>query len=401
MKQTEQIQLKKTFELFNLCHKAKDLYNKANFIIRQAFFETGRWIRYNELNKTLKSEKEYKELPIQTSQQILILLDKNWKSFFKSIKDWEKHPEKYLGRPQIPKYKKKNGESIVIFTNQNTRIKDGLIYFPKKCNLLFIKTRIPNNFQQIRIIPRGLSYVLEIIYEKEPINLELDKYRILGIDLGLRNLATCVNNIGLKPFVIKGGIVKSINQFYNKQRAKYQSIKDLQGYKFETKRLQRLTLKRNNKIKDYFHKISRAIINSCIENNFGTIILGYNNGWKQEIELGKRNNQNFVNIPFSKLVQQIHYKAELVSIEVKIIEESHTSKCSFLDNESIEHHDKYSGKRISRGLFKTKNNILINADVNGSYNIIKKAVPNAFADGIEGIGLCPYSLGFETSFTKE
>jgi len=401
MKQVEQIYLGKTKDLYNLCHQAKDLYNKANYVIRQEFFRTNRWTRYNQLNEILKSEKEYKGLPSQTSQQVLILLDKNWKSFFKAIKDWRVHPEKYLGRPKPPKYKKKNGESIVVFTNQQCKIKDGFVQFPKKCNLESIKTRILDKFHQIRIVPRGLSYILEIVYEKEPINLELDKSRVLGIDLGLRNLATCVNNIGLKPFVIKGGIVKSINQFYNKQRAMYQSKKDLQKYTFETKKMQKLTLKRNNKMRDYFHKASKKIINFCIENNLGTIVLGYNEGWKQDIKLGRQNNQNFVNIPFLKLVHQLQYKSELFGIDIKIISESYSSKCSFLDNESPEKHDTYVGKRISRGIFETRNGILINADCNGAYNIIKKAVPNAFADGIEGVGLHPYSIAIEPIFATE
>jgi putative transposase len=401
LKQTEQIHLKKTTELFNLCHLAKDLYNKANYFIRQDFFKTGRWIRYHRLNELLKLEREYQALPSQTSQQILILLDKNWKSFFKAIKDWAKHPEKYLGKPSLPKYKKKNGESIIVFTNQNAKIKDGFIRFPKICHLQLIKTRICDKFHQIRIIPRGLSYVLEIVHEKEPINLELDKNRILGIDLGLRNLATCVNNIGVKPFVIRGGVVKSVNQFYNKRKAGLQSVKDLQRYKFETKRLCRLILKRNNKIKDYFHKASRKIIDYCIQHDLGTIIIGYNGGWKQQIELGRRTNQNFVTVPFLKLIQQLEYKAELVGIEVKTGAEDHTSKCSFLDEEPIEHHEKYAGKRVSRGLFRSRSGQIINADCNGGYNIMKKAVPNAFADGIEGVGLHPYSLAIDPSFAIE
>ncbi len=393
MRLTEHIQLKKSKELSNLCHLSKNLYNEANYIIRQRFFKDRHWTRYTELNKILKTSTNYKSLPIQSSQQIMRLLDKNWKSFFKAIKDWKIYPEKYFGSPKLPRYKKKNGEYLVIFTNQQCRIKDGFLKFPKKSNLTPIKTRIDNNLHQVRIIPRGERYILEIIYEQDVINLELDKSRIIGIDLGLNNLVTVVNNVGLQPFVIKGGIVKSINQYYNKQLAKFKSIKDKQKYKFETKRLQRLTLKRNNKIKNIFHKVSRMIISFCIENNFGKIIFGYNIGWKQNITIGKTNNQNFVHAPFSKLLQMVKYKAELIGIDVKLIEESHTSKCSFLDGESIEHHNHYLGMRVKRGLFKTKNGKIINADVNGAYNIIKKAVPNAFSvDGIEALGLVPQSI---------
>ena len=224
-------------------------------------------------------------------------------------------------------------------------------------------------------------------------NLNLNKDRFIGIDLGVSNIVTIVNNVGLKPTIIKGGIVKSINQFYNKRIAELKSIKDKQGISFETKRLQRITRKRNNKINDIFHKTSREIINYCIKNNFGTIIIGYNRTWKQKVNIGKINNQKFVQIPFFKLINQIKYKSELVGIDIIIEGESFTSKCSFLDKEPIKKHKNYMGKRINRGLFKTKKGLLINADVNAGYNIIKKVVPNAVsADGIEDVGLHPYSI---------
>ncbi len=187
--------------------------------------------------------------------------------------------------------------------------------------------------------------------------------------------------------------MKSVNQFYNKRIAELKSIKDKQGIKFEIKRLKRITAKRNNKINDIFHKISRKVINYCIENNFGTMIIGYNRAWKQKVNIGKVNNQKFVQIPFFKLINQIKYKSELFGIDIIIDRESFTSKCSFLDKEPIKRHKKYAGNRLKRGLFKSKKGILINADVNAGYNIIKKVVPNAIsADGIEGVGLHPYSI---------
>ena len=380
-----------------LCHIAKNLYNEANYQIRQNFLKKKTWIRYNELYQKIKSSENYKLLPAQTSQQVLRLLDKNWKSFFQTLKVWKKDPEKFSSRPRIPKYKRKDGEFVVIFTNQQCKIKNGWIHFPKKSRLSPIRTRITNHLHQVRIIPRGEKYVIEIIHEKEPIDLKLNGNRIVGIDLGLNNLVTVVNNAGLEPFIIKGGIVKSINQYYNKQLAKLRSIKSKQGYKFETKRIQRLTLKRNNKIMDVFHKISRKIIGYCIENDFGRIIIGYNQRWKQKIKMGRRTNQNFVQVPFLNLVKMIQYKALLVGMNVELMDESHTSKCSFLDGESIEHHEHYAGRRVKRGLFKTRSAKLINADVNGAYNIIKKAVPKAFdkVDGIEAFGVTPVSVRIE------
>jgi len=393
MRVTEQIQMKKRGDLSCLCYLSKNLYNLANYYVRQEFFYLGNWLRYYDLWYILKGKEPYKKLPSQTAQQILILLDKNWKSFFNSIKEWKEHPEKYQGRPKPPKYKKKDGEFSVIFTNQQCRIKNGCLYFPEKVKLFPIKTRIRNQLHQVRIIPKGFFYILEIIYSKEIKNLNLNKDRIIGIDLGVSNIVTIVNNVGLKPSIIKGGIVKSINQFYNKRIAELKSIKDKQGIKFEPKRLQKITRKRNNKINDLFHKILRKIINYCVENNFGTIIIGYNRAWKQKVNIGKINNQKFVQIPFFKLINQIKYKSELFSIDIIIDGESFTSKCSFLDKEPIKKHKRYAGKRINRGLFKSKKGILINADVNAGYNIIKKAVPNAVsADGIEGVGLHPYSI---------
>lgn len=231
---------------------------------------------------------------------------------------------------------------------------------------------------QVRILPRGDMYVVEIIYEKNMRNLNFDGDRAIGIDLGLNNLVTIVNNAGLTSGIIKGGVVKSINQYYNKLKAKYQSIKDKQGYTFQTKRIQRMTWKRNNRINDIFHKISRKVIDYCILGNFGKIVIGYNPNWKQFIELGKKNNQNFVNIPYRKLINLIKYKAELCGIQVIEVKEWHTSKVSALDLEMICRHKEYLGKRIHRRLFQTKHGTLINADVNGALNILRKVIGDGF-----------------------
>ena len=391
MQLADQIQLKSTPDLSKLCHLAKNLYNEALFQYRQFFFNLDIFINYYDLQVILKDKACYKALPAQTSQQILDLVMKNWKSYWASLKEYKNNPSKFVGRPKMPKYKAKNVECLCIFTNQNTRIKDGYIHFPKSTGLLPIKSRIPH-YQQIRIIPKGNYYICEIIYNYQETDLKLNPNRVIGIDLGLNNLITAVNNQGLQPFIIKGGMVKSINQFYNKANAFLQSNKDKQKYEFQTKNQLKLLKKRNNQIRDCFHKASRKVVNYCIENDIGTIAIGYTEGWKQEIGLGKRNNQNFVQIPFAKLIQQIKYKAKMVGIQVMTHEESYTSKCSFLDNEPIEKHDIYQGKRIKRGLFRTLKGKIINADVNGAYNITKKVVPNAFAKGIEDVLLHPYSI---------
>ncbi|MGG3962427.1 transposase [Geobacillus stearothermophilus] len=374
----------------DLCFKSKNLYNYANYIVRQEFINNNEWIRYNSLDKMLKHEQVYKELPAQTSQQILRLLDKNWKSFFKAIKDWSKNKEKYLGKPKLPKYKKKNGRNVVIFTNQQCKIKDGYIKFPKTD--LKLKTKVIEGLQQVRIVPKGSIYVIEVVYKKEIPNMIRESNRVVGIDLGLDNFVTMVNNIGETPIVINGKGIKSINQYYNKQKAYFQSILKKQNGLDWSKRLEKLTLKRNNKIKDFMHKASRHVVDWCVKHNIDTIVIGKNDNWKQEVDLGKRLNQAFVQIPYDMFIHQLQYKAEEQGVRVIVTEESYTSKCSFLDMEEIKKQKQYKGKRIKRGLFQSEKGILINADVNGAYNIIRKVFPKAFADGIEGVGLHPVKL---------
>jgi len=292
----EQIAIKDK-RLDNLCHLTKNLYNYANYIIRQEFIKTSKekeqklrehaiWLRYQDIYKIVKDSNDYRYLPSQTAQQTLKLLDKNWKSFFKTCKEYKKNPNKFKGRPKLPKYKSKNGKTIAIFTNQQCKIKDGYIQFPKFMQGFKIQTTV-DNFKQIRIIPQATNYVIEIIYEKEIIKEEVDENRIAGIDIGLRNIVTMVNNTGLRPVVIKGCVLKSINQFYNKRMAELQQIYDKQNIKTGRKK-QLLIEKRNRKIKDGLHKISRFIIDYAIKNKIGKIVIGYNPNWKQKINIGNR-----------------------------------------------------------------------------------------------------------------
>ena len=393
MRLSETIYINPSVQLSKLCHLAKNLYNLANWYVRQDFFKLNNFLNYYDLDYILKDKRAYRKLPSQTSQQILKLVNRNWRSYFRALEEFRANPKKFKNKPRIPRYKKKNGESIVIFTNQQCRIKEGYLHFPKKVNLKLTKTRIKEKLKEVRIIPLGIKYKIEIVYEKEEQDLGLNKNNVLSIDLGLNNLITGVNNIGLEPIIIKGKIIKSINQYYNKQLAHYRSIENKKSNFQDTKRIQKLHLKRNSKINTIFHRISRLLIDYCIENNLGIIIIGYNDGWKQNINIGKKNNQKFVQIPFLRLINQVKYKSELIGITVITINENHTSKCSFLDNEEIRHHKKYVGKRISRGLFRTSNGTLINADVNAGYNIMKKVFPNSVkVDGIEAFGLMPHVI---------
>ena len=396
VKRTEQIHLSESDNLSYLCHLSKNLFNEGNYIIRQEFIENGKWTRFNALNEQLNKgvSENYTLLPSQTANRILYTLDKSWKAFFKAIKEYSKHPEKFLGRPSLPHYKPKNGEHILIFTTQQVRIKDGYLLFPKMTGIDPIKTRLGDDtkLKEVRIIPRGTGYVCEIVYEKDVESLNLNPDNVAGIDLGVRNIVTMANNIGEQPIVIKGGFVKSMNQYYNKRKAELQSIYDLQGIKHGSK-MRVLTEKRNRKMKDAMHKISKFVIDYCIKYDIGTLVIGHNEGWKQRSNLGRRNNQNFVSIPYYTLIHDLRYKSEEVGINVIEQEESHTSKCSFLDGETIEHHKTYAGKRIKRGVFRSAGGTKINADVNAALNIIRKAIPKAFSkenvDEIEGIGLCP------------
>lgn len=394
----EQIQISRSHKLYDYCDRlsfaSKNLYNYANYIVRQEFINNGKWIRYNKLDKLLKTHETYKALPAQTAQQTLRLLDKNWKSSLKSIKDWSKNKDKYLGRPKIPSYKKKDGRNIVIYTNQQCKILNKHIIFPKTD--LTLKTSIKDNLKQVRIIPKGSIYIIEIVYNEE-INITPKPVKnIAGIDLGLDNFVTLTNNIGIKPIVINGRSIKSINQYFNKRKAELMSFVQNRGI---SNRMSRLTLKRNNKIKDFLHKTSRFIVNWCITKEIDTIVIGDNKNWKQKINLGKVINQQFIGIPYEIFIRQLKYKCEGAGINFVLTEESYTSKASFIDMDDIPIYKKdeetnysFSGKRVKRGLYRSINGILINADVNGSYNIMRKVFPKVFTDGIEDVGLHPVRL---------
>lgn len=399
MNRVEKHIIKPNNKYYNLldefCYKSKNLYNYANYTIRQEFINNGKWLRYNDLDKLLKQEGnnfDYKNMPLaSTSQQCLKLLDKNWKSFFQSIKDYNKNPNKYLGRPKLPKYKQKDSRNLIMLTNQNCKISKNIIKFPKAFKGFYLKTKV-NNLQQVKIIPKDKHIVIEIIYRTEDIQLLQDNSRYIGIDLGLDNFATITNNCGLIPLVINGKGLKSINQYYNKQISHYKSIAKRVNKLDYTNRMRRLTLKRNNKIEDYIHKASRFVIDYCRNNEINTIIIGNNKNWKQNSKMSKRVNQNFISIPYYSFIQKVQYKAEEFGIQVIITEESYTSGTSFLDNELPIKENYNKSRRKHRGLFISNKGVKINADVNDSYQIIKKVFPKAFADGIEGVGLHPFKV---------
>ncbi len=381
-----------------LCSISKKLYNQANWYIRQDFFHLGNWLRYEDLDFILKGTYHYTLLKAQTSQQLLKVLDKNWKGFFNAIKERKKERKKFNGRPRPPKYKK-DSNNLLIFTNQNSKLKNNIITLtmskqfkerypefkePIEITIPPYKKKSFEAYQQIRILPRKQFYEIEIVYKKEVKKAELNQESYLSIDFGLNNLITTVENQNITPIIISGKILKSINRQWNKRKARLYSIKDKQHLKW-TEQLNIITIKRNTVIKDFLHKTAQLMVGYCLKNKIGNICLGELKEIKQHIRMGKRNNQNFVNLPIQILKQMITYKAQLVGIKVHEVDESYTSKCSSLDLESIEKHKKYKGKRIKRGLFRGSN-YLLNADVNGALNILRKVVGDGFIHNLSDRG---------------
>jgi putative transposase len=365
MQLTERHVIKSTEHRFaqidELAFKSKNLYNAANYVIRQSFIYGWGYVNYNEMNRLMKSHEAYKALPAKVSQQSLMVLDKNWKSFFEAVKAYKAAPSKFTGRPKLPKYKKDKlkGRNLLVYTIQaisSKQLKKGVIKLSGTDFL--IKTKVnPNQICQVRLVPKCDSYVIEVIYDEPESAVGNDNF-VASIDLGLDNLVALTSNqSGFIPLLINGRPLKSINQFYNKRSSRLQS--HLKGNRRTSPRIQRLTRWINQKVDNYLHHASRQIINLLTAKQIGTLVIGKNAQWKTEIDLGKQTNQNFVSIPHSRLIKMLEYKARLVGIQVIVQEESYTSRANFLGLDSIPVYGKtekepvFTGKRIKRGLYKT------------------------------------------------
>lgn len=360
-----------------LCEKSRLIYNKANYIIRNHYDQTKKWLRYNDLYHIFKNQESdlFYSISSDSTRQILMLLDRNYKAFFSAIKKYNQDKSGFLGQPKLPGYKQKY--FIITFTGANQiSQKKGFIHFPKKEQLNPIE--LPKDFGgkilQVSITP-GLTFKCNLIYEQEVEEKQIENKDFISIDLGVNNLAAITSNQrSFRPILINGRWLKSTNQYYNKKKAKLQSkLVDSKT----SKKIKSLTLRRNNRVKWFMHNTSKKIIQLCLDKQIGQIVIGKNKGWKQEINIGKKNNQKFVDIPFDTLIQQIKYKAEVYGIQVVLKQESYTSKCSSLDLEPICRQSSYVGKRIKRGLFKGTNYVL-NADINGSLNIARKVFDDSF-----------------------
>jgi len=375
--------------LKELCRTAKNLTNQAIYNVRQHYFQEKQYLRYESNYHELKNSNNYKLLNSNMAQQTLKNVDAMFRTFFALIK-LAKQGKYNFKHIKLPNYLPKNGYSNLIIAQ--FRIKDDNILtipysntFKKKYETK-IQIKVPKiledkKIKEIQIIPKFNARFFEIqyIYEIQKEDIQLNTNNALAIDLGVNNLCTCITNTG-KSFIVDGRKLKSINQFFNKQNAKLQSIKDKQNIKRQTKQQYLISRKRKNKIDDYINKTCRYIINYCLTNDIGTLVIGYNQSFQNKTNLGKKNNQIFTQLPFGKIREKLEYLCKRYNINYILQEESYTSKASFFDNDELPIYNadnpqnyEFSGKRIKRGLYQTKDNYCFNADCNGALNILRKS----------------------------
>lgn len=374
--------------LKELTRLSKNLYNLTLYSIRQYYFQEQKFLRYESNYHYCKQNENYKLLGTDISQQIMRVTDRNFRSFFNANKEYSKAPAKFTVKPRLPKYL--NKESYFTLIIPNRRFTGSFFNVPTsrefKKTFGEINIKFPTNIKaesiaEIRIHPKlnAKYFEIEYIYEVEQLENTIKSDNTLAIDLGINNIVSAVSSIG-DTFIISGKPIKSINQWYNKERARLSSIKDSQNYKHETKRLYTLTQKRNRQINHYLNVTVKRIIDYCLTNNIGFLVVGYNNFWKQSVNIGKVNNQKFVQIPYAILRNKLEYKCNEFGISFMEQEESYTSKASFIDLDNIPVYKynsatthTFSGKRIKRGLYQTKDKLTLNADINGACNVLRKS----------------------------
>ena len=402
-------------EIDSYCYKVKNLSNSVNYLIKQCYrihkkivngkaledwekeliqeinkaleeYNAGRYenkrLRYINVDNGyiadayflswyLKGTEVYKDVPYSTCSQICIQEKcREWKSFYSATAEYQKDPKKFKEQPHVPGYlDPKKGRGSLVITSQNFKVdEDGKVTMPKFLSGIHIKAR-HDKVRQIRIKMYKGSVLISLMYEKKEKTVKGTK--VMGIDLGVNNLIAAAWDSEDRPVIINGKPIKSINQYYNKAKAHMQKEAKVYNGKNSTKRLNKLTAKRNRKIKDYMHKASRKIVDMAVSSGVGLIVIGANHGWKQEVHMGNITNQNFVSIPYKTLTDMIVYKARLEGIEVKTVRESYTSGTSYLDGEKPEREYYDKARRVKRGLFKSNSGILINADTNAAYQMMK------------------------------
>ena len=371
-----------------LCHIAKNLTNEAIYNVRQYYFTEDKFLKYEKNYTLLKSSPNYKELNSNIAQQILKEVDGSFKSFFGLIK-LAKQGKYSFKDCKLPRYLPKDGYTTLVIgfvrLNGNKLILPFSNNFKKTHKVVEITippVLLDKKVKEIRILPKANARYFEIqyIYETECIQRNLNTQNALALDLGVNNLVTAVSSTG-KSFIVDGKRLKSINQWFNKENARLQSIKDKQRFgKKPTNRQKAIARDCNNKVNDYMNKAARMIIDYCINNDIGTLIAGYNVTFQRNSHIGKQNNQNFVNIPYGRLRDKLAYMCELNDITYVEQEESYTSKASFWDKDKIPVYNndnpkeyEFSGNRVHRGLYETANGKTFNADINGALNIMRKS----------------------------
>ena len=454
MYRTRQYRISKNHILYDyckdICRSSAVLYNRANFILRQysssvdsmagfkplfpnqmlvyrlvrdnltgtKYLGASKWLTYNALDHLLKitRDKAYYALPSQANQQILKLLLRDYKSFFEAVKVYGRNPEAFTGRPKMPGYMSQGSFKTAVLTNQICRIKDGYLRFPGTKDKLSLG-QLPEEvcLKEVRIKPCRNSFVLDVVLSVPDMGIipiadkdiladlsdvvDLKDLRVMAIDPGTDNIAAVANTFGARPFVIKGGVIKSINQLYNKEMKRLSSCAMTCNNRYRTRKMNALTEKRNRRIKDQFHKMSRQLAAYARDNHVDVVVMGHNTYQKQEIGIGHVNNQNFVQIPMLIFADMLRYKLAEYGIKFVLTEESYTSKADFLAKDYIPVYKKnssgnysFSGKRIQRGLYRHYDGTITNADINGAANILRKVFPKV-SQWDRGIVDMPCSAG--------
>jgi putative transposase len=378
---------------------SKNLYNAANYVVRQALIDEGVYTGYAEVFHRIKDHEAYRALPRKVSNDVLRHLHKNWRAFSQALAAWRANPSDFLGRPRLPDYKdKQHGRNLLVHDIQALSapaLRHRLIV-PSMLGVTVRTRQEYQHVQQARIVPRRSFYTVEVVYEQAPIPAAVNPALRAGVDVGLNNLAVLASDKpGFVPRILNGRPVQSINQFCNKRRAELQSHL---GTVSTSRRLECITTKRTWRIDHYLRTASRRIIDLLVAEGIGTLCIGKNPLWKQDMNLGRRNNQNFVSVPHARFIQMLTYRAQLMGIQVILTEESYTSKASFLDADPLpvygvqDTSPTFSGWRVKRGLYRAADGRHINADVNGAYNIIRKVASDAFAQGRRGCVVHPMRL---------
>ena len=394
----EEVFLNKNYNLIQMLQSVTKIYNKALFILRKSYFqqfESGNKVilpSYKEVYKIIIDSKEWKTNVVDSCGKSCALKSafNNFFTYFKASNAYRKNPSKFQGKPKIPNYVKDRYIPVILDKTRlgKKKVTENQFRIPKSNVVInFSKRFEKKDIRNVSFNQCCGKIKVIISYQKKEEETVINN-SFIGIDIGIDNLASITSNDKNFSYIVKGTPLKSMNQYYNKKKAQIQSELEKCNKKKFSRKLERLTHKRNLKIKNYLHNASRKIINLCKSQNIGNIVIGHNKGWKQGVNIGKKNNQNFVSIPFNVFIQQLEYKGKMEGINVMVTEESYTSKTDHFVKEPMKHLDERKGKRINRGLFKSSIGKVLNADINGAIGIMRKvyAISDAQMMGLRDRG---------------